>query len=271
MREHWPEYLMEAALLGLYMMAAGIFAVLVQAPLSPVHIWVNSPFFRRLCYGLAMGAISIALVYSRWGRQSGAHANSAITFTYWRLGKIETLDALFYVTAQFAGGASGVALDSILLGDLFRMPPVRYSVTQPGPEGVWWAFGAELLMSFVLMSTILSVTNRPALAKYTGLFTGGLVALFLTFEAPLSGMSMNPSRTFSSALSGWLWRGVWAYFAGPIAGMLLAVEVRKRLLHAPMCACAKLYHDEHTRCIFCRRTGPDAAASSVQPARRTSA
>jgi aquaporin Z len=108
-------------------------------------------------------------------------------------------------------------------------------------------------MSFLFMSTILFVTNCPALAQYTGVFTGSLVALFLTFEAPLSGMSMNPARTFSSALPGWLWQGTWAYFLGPISGMLLAVEVRKRLMRAPMRACAKLYHDEHTRCIFCGR------------------
>ncbi len=244
---------MEAALLGLYMMSAGIFAVLLQVSPSPIHGWIRSSFFRRLLYGLAMGMTSIALVYSPWGRRSGAHANSAITFTYWRLGKIKMADALFYAIAQFTGGVSGVALISVLFGDFFRLPPVRYVATQPGPQGVWCALAAELLMSFLLMSTILVVTNRPALAKYTGVFTGFLVALFLTFEAPLSGMSINPARTFSSALPGWLWQGAWAYLVGPISGMLLAVEVRKRLMHAPMRACAKLYHDEHTRCIFCGR------------------
>lgn len=198
-----------------------------------------------------MGAVSIALVYSPWGRRSGAHANSAITFTYWRLGKIKTLDALSYVIAQLIGGVSGVALVSVLMGGLFRLPPVMYVATQPGPKGVWWAFTAEFLISFLLMSTILSVTNRPALAKYTGFFLGFLVASFLTFEAPLSGMSMNPARTLSSALPSWLWQGVWAYLAGPTGGMLMAAEVRKRLIRAPMRACAKLYHDEHTRCIFC--------------------
>jgi aquaporin Z len=87
LREHWPEYLMEGALLGLYMMSAGIFAVLLQVYPSPIHGWIKSSFFRRLLYGLAMGMTSIALVYSPWGRQSGAHANSAITFTYWRLAR----------------------------------------------------------------------------------------------------------------------------------------------------------------------------------------
>lgn len=39
LREHWPEYLMEAALLGVYMMSAGIFAVLLQnAAVSYSHM-----------------------------------------------------------------------------------------------------------------------------------------------------------------------------------------------------------------------------------------
>jgi aquaporin Z len=249
--EHWPEYAMEAALLGFYMIAAGVFAVLLRSPVSPLRKWIASPLLSRALYGCAMGATSTALVYSPWGRQSGAHANSAITLTYWRLGKVSTIDALFYAIAQLAGGVSGVLFTWVLMGDSFRLPPVSFVITKPGPQGVWWALAAEFLISFLMMSTILAVTNRATLAKYGGIITGCLVALFLAFEAPLSGMSMNPARTFSSALPGWLWQGAWAYFVGPVVGMLLAVEVRRRLLHAPMRACAKLYHDEHTRCIFC--------------------
>jgi aquaporin Z len=165
--------------------------------------------------------------------------------------KIKTPDALFYITAQVAGGACGVAASSLFLGDSFRRAPVRYVATQPGLQGAFGALAGELVISFVLMSTILCTTNRPAVARYTGLFTGLLTALFLTFEAPLSGTSMNPARTLASAIPGRLWTGVWIYFAGPMAGMLLAVEVRARWLRAPMHACPKLYHDDDVRCIFC--------------------
>lgn len=209
---------MEATLLGLCMMSAGIFSVLLHTLRPPNGTWLNAQFLHDLLYGAAMGATSTALVYSPWGRRSGAHANSAVTVTFWRLGKIKTFDALFYIAAQVAGGVSGVAAISLLLGDSFRLAPVMYVVTQPGPQGVWWALVAELAISFVFMSTILATTNRPALAKYTGLFTGLLTLVFLTVEAPLSGMSMNPARTLSSAIPGRLWRGVWAYLAGPVAG-----------------------------------------------------
>jgi aquaporin Z len=250
---HWPEYLMEAAQLFLYMISAGIFTILVQSPASSLYGWIPSPLLRRAVIGVALGLTSIVLVYSPWGRQSGGHFNPAITITYWRLGKVKTLDALFYVAAQIAGGTAGVAVLSLLVGDLFRLPPVNYVTTQPGSGGLWLAFAGELILSFFLMSTILFASNRLNIARYTGLFTGALVALFITFEQPISGMSLNPARTFSSALPAESWRGWWIYFVGPVIGMLFAIDVGERLFHWPMNACAKLYHDNDKRCIFCGR------------------
>lgn len=208
---------------------------------------------RRAVIGIALGLTSIALVYSPWGRQSGGHFNPAVTITYWRLGKVQTSDALFYVAAQIVGGTAGVAVLSLLVGDLFRLPPVNYVLTQPGFGGLWLAFAAELVLSFLLMSTILFATNRLSIARYTGLFTGALVALFIVFEQPISGMSLNPARTLASALPAESWRGWWIYFVGPVIGMLFAVDVSERLFHWPMNACAKLYHDNDKRCILCGR------------------
>jgi hypothetical protein len=37
LREHWPEYLLEAAELGIFMISAGLFTALLEYPGSPVH------------------------------------------------------------------------------------------------------------------------------------------------------------------------------------------------------------------------------------------
>ena len=86
-------------------------------------------------------------------------------------------------------------------------------------------------------------------ARFTGLFRGACVAAFITFEAPLSGMSMNPARAFGSAAAGQIWTGLWIYFTAPQLGMLLAAEVYQRLQGG--IACAKLHHQNTKRCIFC--------------------
>src|SRR6201997_3928454 len=84
---HWPEYLMEAACLGLFMVSACSFTVLLQHPGSIVRQMIPSAFLRRALTGVAMGLTAIALIYSPWGKQSGAHFNPSVTLTFFRLGK----------------------------------------------------------------------------------------------------------------------------------------------------------------------------------------
>lgn len=251
---HWPEYLMEAAGLGLFMVSACAFTVLLEHPASPLRHAIDDAFVRRLMIGLAMGLTAVALIYSPWGKRSGAHLNPAVTFAFWRLGKIEHWDALFYIAAQFAGGAIGVLLAATLLGPpLLAHDSIRFAVTVPGMPGPWAAFAAELGISAGLMLTVLLVSNVKSMNRYTGLFAGALVALYIAFEAPLSGMSMNPARTVASAVPAHIWTNAWIYFAAPLLGMLGAVEIHRRLKGNQAVLCCKLHHENDRRCIFrCR-------------------
>jgi aquaporin Z len=250
LRWHWPEYAMEAAELGLFMMSACVFAVLLWHPASPVQQAVAEPFLRRVLMGLAMGATAIAIIYSPIGKRSGAHFNPAVTLTFLRLGKIAPWDAAFYIGAQFLGGVAGVALAALALGALLADPAVRYVATRPGGYGAWVAFAGEFAIAFVLMTVILTVSSRPKWNHLTGLFAGMLVALYITFEDPLSGMSMNPARTFGSAMVGQIWDSIWIYFTAPPLAMLLAAEVYLRVAGARSVLCAKLHHHNRMRCIF---------------------
>jgi len=253
LKRHWPEYLMEAAELGAFMVAACLFGALLEHPASPVRAAIMDGGLRRGLMGLAMGATAAAIIYSPWGKQSGAHFNPAVTLTFYRLGKVEGWDATFYVAAQFAGGVFGVLLASLLLGDSLADPAVGFVATVPGPNGALAAFAAELVISFGLMSVVLLSMRRPAWAARTGLLCATLVALYITFEAPLSGMSMNPARTAASAAVSGRWEAAWIYFLAPPLGMLLAAAA------VPEPPCAKLHHQNRRRCIFC---GEAASPSS---------
>jgi aquaporin Z len=250
LREHWPEYLIEAWALGTFMLSAGTFATLLGAPGSPVHQALPHPFLRMALMGLAMGATAISIVHSPWGRQSGAHMNPAVTLTFLRLRKIAGWDAFFYVVAQVLGGTAGVLAVEAVAGRAFAGAPVRFAVTVPGPGGPLPAFAAELAIAFLLMSMILWTSNHPRLSRFTGRFAGAMVALFITFESPFSGMSMNPARTVASALPAGVWTAAWIYFLAPLFAMLLASEVYLRLMGAHRVHCAKLDHRGDRRCIF---------------------
>lgn len=250
LRLHWPEYLMEAGEMSLFMFCTCSFATLLQHPASPVRHFVISGIVRRALMGLAIGATLIALIMSPWGKQSGGHINPAMTFAFYRLGKICHWDALFYAVAQFSGAISGVALATFLLRGAPGDGTVRYAVTAPGVYGAAVAFAAELAISFILMITVLLVTNHERLARYTPYFVGSLYAVNITFETPLSGMSMNPARTFGPAVYGGYWHTLWIYFIAPTVGMLAAAETFLRIRRGVAPHCAKLHHANDERCIF---------------------
>ena len=176
--------------------------------------------------------------------------NPAVTLTFWRLGKIAPWDAFFYLASQFIGAITGVLIARVFLRSWVAHPSVNFAVTVPGRYGVAVAFAAEIAISFILMSVILAVSNARSVARFTGLFAGALVATYITFEAPISGMSMNPARTLGSAFSAHVWAALWIYFCAPPLGMLLAAEVYVRLHGTMAVLCAKLHHQNEQRCIF---------------------
>jgi aquaporin Z len=248
--EHWPEYLMEAAELGLFMISACVFATILGHPASPIAKALPHPTVQRLLIGVAMGLTAVGIIYSPWGQQSGGHLNPSVTLTFLRLGKVKPWDALFYISAQFLGGIIGVSVATAVLREAVAHPAVNYVTTTPGGAGPLVAFVAEFGISFILMSVVLQVSNASQLARYTPLFAGALVATYITLEAPISGMSMNPARTFGSALAAQLWTSIWIYFTAPPLGMLVAAEVYRWQKGAHAVTCAKLHHHNDKRCIF---------------------
>jgi aquaporin Z len=251
LHEHWPEYLMEGTELALFMIAATAFTAMIQYPASALHHIISDPFWRRFCIGCGMGLTAVVLIFSPLGKRSGAHMNPAVTLTFLRLGKVKPWDAMFYVIAQFVGGTAGIVLAAVLIRGVIQDPSVNYIVTAPGPQGPWVAFAAESVISFFLMLTILVASNNARLSRWTGLLSACLIALYVTVESPLSGMSMNPARSFGSAANASVWASFWIYCTAPLLGMLLAAELYVR--GKGIVYCAKLHHHNHARCIFnCR-------------------
>jgi aquaporin Z len=238
---------------AIFVVAAGAATVLLEAPGSPLRSMVPDPRTRLFLMGLAMGTTVVALVYSPLGARSGGHFNPAVTIAFFRLGKVRSADAAAYVLAQFAGGILGTLGAVVLLGAAFREPPVRAVATVPGATGAIAAFAAEAAMTFVLMSIVLAASNHRRLSPWTGVLAAALVAAYITVEAPISGMSLNPARSFGPAIVAGTLDSFWIYLLAPPLGMLAAAElfVRRRGLEAVLCA--KLFHGTAAPCVFhCR-------------------
>jgi aquaporin Z len=267
LRTHWPEYLIEGWALGTFMIAAGVVGTLLEYPGSALNALLQDAFERRVLAGIAMGLTAVGLIYSPWGQRSGAHMNPAVTLTFLALGKVQRVDALFFVLAQFAGGLLGVLAVRTVLGAAFTGPPVSWVTTMPGPAGAYVAFVAEIAISCVLMLSVLTVSSSKRAAPLTGVVAGCLVASYISLEGPLSGMSMNPARSLASALPGLMLEYLWIYFTAPVLGMLAGAQIHLLLRGAP--ACAKLLHPKSVRCIHCGHEPANLRNSDVSSASRS--
>lgn len=248
LRERLGVYAIDGALLGLFMLSACVNVVILEHPASPVHGAIASAPTRRVLIGLAMGLTAVCLTYSRWGKRSGAFMNPAAVVCFVRLGKLSVPDALGYIAAQLIGSVLGVLLAASALPGLVSSPAVDYVATKPA-GGAGPAFLAEFGLAFVLQTAVMTVNRSPRLAPYTGACAAVLVALFISVAAPISGMSLNPARSFGSAVWAHLWSGFWIYLTAPLLGMLTGVELHRRLTTRQERLCGKLNHDETVTCF----------------------
>ena len=244
----WCIYAIDGALLGIFMISACGFVTLLEHPASPVHQLIASSVARRALIGMAMGVTALCLIYSPWGKRSGAQLNPAMTLSFLRLRRLQAIDAAGYIAAQFVGAAMGVAIASLLLRMLVSHPSVNFAATIPGSSGLLVAWLGEFAITFVLMTVVMAVNKVPRLAPFTGCFAAALVAIYIMFEAPISGMSMNPARSFASALFAHSWTGFWIYCTAPVAGMFSGIELHRMLTRERSRLCGKLSHSRNDPC-----------------------
>lgn len=99
------------------------------------------------------------------------------------------------------------------------------------------------------------------LMRWTPLMVWLLVAVMVWLEAPISGTSLNPARSFGPALVSGIWHDQWLYLVAPPFGALLAVGAF-RLLRASrhdVLTC-KLFHVPHYRSVFIHVEAPHMPA-----------
>jgi aquaporin Z len=244
---------MEAAEMAMLMLCICAAGSLLYGRNSAVANLGLSWLARTALMGAIVAAATLIIIRSPFGRRSGAHFNPALTVAYFSLGRIHRWDAFSYVMAHFFGGIAGVFFAHQLLGANLSDLPVRYVITLPGRNGSMIAFIAELITSFALMEVVLLATNHRRLARYTPLFVALVTVFYYMLSMSISGYSVNPARSFSSALFAHIWQGIWIYFIAPGFGMLGAATLYRKIAGADRIYCAKVFHDFQSNCPFnCR-------------------
>ncbi len=215
-------FIMEAIGLGIFMISAGFFSIILFHPHFQLLIPIQSPLLRQIIIGLCMGSTAFLIITNPWLSRSGAHINPAVTISFLYLKRISLIEAVGYIIFQFIGATLGLYFLGLWMGPYLSDPSIRFIVTVPGPQGPTLALFLEFLIAFNLMIIILTLGRRQETLRLTPYVVGLLVSLYAAFESPFSGFGMNPARTFASAFLSGIWTNYSLYVFCPILGMLSA-------------------------------------------------
>lgn len=173
-----------------------------------------------LSFGLTIFVLAFSI-----GHISGGHLNFAVTFGLCILRRISILRCILYFFAQLVGGLVGIGLlkvvtPTIWYGNCFAANAVQPDLT------VGHAFVAEWIMTFVLMMTVMAACDSSKSNQTLVPFAIGM-AVFIChmIGLPITGCSINPTRSFASSAAAYGITGCeqafadhWIFWFGPLLG-----------------------------------------------------
>jgi aquaporin Z len=184
-----------------------------------------------LAFGLAIVAAAYGL-----GAISGAHLNPAVSLGMVAAGRMTVGDFVAYAAAQIVGAslgagilyliASGKADYSVATNGLGQN---GYGAGYLGEYSVTAALIFEFVMTFIFVTVILGATGAGSTAGFAGLAIGLTLAAIHLVGINVTGVSVNPARSFGPALfvGGTALAQLWVFILAPLAGGALAGAVYK--------------------------------------------
>lgn len=190
---------------------------------------LSADYIGTLGIALTFGFVMLAVAYAV-GPVSGSHINPAVTAGMLVAKRITLRTAVEYWVAQFLGGIVGAAL--LLL--VAKQVPGFHTHGAFGTNGygyrsalginIFGAFVAEMILTFLFVFVVLSVTHRIAVVGFDGLPIGMALAVVHLIGIPLTGTGVNPARSFGPALFAGApaLTQVWLFLVAPPIGAVLA-------------------------------------------------
>jgi len=189
-----------------------------------------------LAFGLAVMAMAYAI-----GPVSGAHVNPAVTLGVWSAKRMSGKDAWGYIIFQFIGAILGAAVLVLIASDHL----MGYELADDGLGQNGWGIGYgdsygmtaallfEFIATYIFVKVILKTTESNV--EVAGLVIGLTLAVIHILGLPITGVSVNPARSFGPALfvGGQAMAQVWLFLivpavAGWLAGLCPCCRVSKK-------------------------------------------
>ena len=179
---------------------------------------------------LAFGLVIVAMAYSI-GNVSGCHINPAVSLAMLITRKITVREFVGYVIAQFVGAIVGAALLGVLL-DSFKALGANGFGSGMGASNIWVASLVEVILTFIFITVILSVTSKKETSNIAGIIIGLTLTLVHLVGIYFTGTSVNPARSFGPALlqGEEALKQVWVFIVAPLIGSTGAAFFYKCIL-----------------------------------------
>ena len=213
---------------------------------TPMAHVIPNEALRRLVTGFLFGTVGALIALSPVGKVSGAHINPAVSIGFSFMGKLRPSVAFGYVVAQLIGALLG-SIPLLAWGAMGKS--IAFGATAPGHGySTIAALLGEVLTTFLMVALLTVFLGFREIRPFTPALFPPLYAVMVCLEAPLSGTSTNPARSFGPAVISGTWDAWWIYWLGPILGMLIAIIACSRLAHRIQVA--KLYYFDSDRGDF---------------------
>lgn len=190
-------------------------------------------------------AFGFALIGAAYGIGpiSGCHINPAVSIGVWAAGRMKTGDMIGYWVGQFVGATIGASV----LAWIVRGVAGGYDVHVGGLGQNGWGAGYqggynmtsailfEFVATLIFVVVILGSTQKAAPAGFAGLGIGLTLVVIHIFGIHITGVSVNPARSFGPALlvGGTALAQVWLFLLVPsVAGLVAGLLFRSKALEA---------------------------------------
>lgn len=184
----------------------------------------------------AFGLAIVAMAYGI-GPISGCHVNPAVSLGAFVSGRMSAGEMVKYWAAQFVGAVIGAAIVYAIASG-----KAGYSLAENGLGQNGWGAGYlgeysmhaalifEVVATFLFVTVILGATQKAAPTAFAGLAIGLTLWVIHLVGIQVTGVSVNPARSFGPALFTGMGQ-LWLFFVAPAIGAVLAgLMFRTKLL-----------------------------------------
>jgi len=180
-----------------------------------------------LSFGFTLFALGFAI-----GHISGGHLNCALTLAFVVTGKISWLRGVLYFFAQLSGGLVGGALLVALMPSIYQSDCFAANVL--GDEvSVGQGLGWEIMLTFFFLFVVGAASDTfKSNTVMVPLAIGMAVTVCHFVAIPITGTSLNPTRSFASAVASthvsgdacsYVWDDHWIFWVGPCVGAIFGL------------------------------------------------